>query len=164
MIYKKTIILVISVMPILAITGCRNNDTLPMEHSVTFTDDENYSISGITSGETFESGELVSFSVTSDSVFNTIESVSYNGEVITSNSDNYSFAMPDEDVTIEVRTSEVSEYDDSSDNLSWGKNVLSEISVAEDSSVTWEVEQELALDFGNAFEAYLGDVTCTIET
>lgn len=72
MIYKKTIILVLSVMPILAITGCRNNDTLPMEHSVTFTDDENYSISGITSGETFESGELVSFSVTSDSVFNTI--------------------------------------------------------------------------------------------
>lgn len=72
--------------------------------------------------------------------------------------------MPDEDVTIEVRTSEVSEYDDSSDNLSLGKNVLSEILVSEDSSVTWEVEQELALDFGNAFEAYLGDVTCTIET
>ncbi len=58
--------------------------------------------------------------------------------------------MPDEDVTIDVRTSEVSEYDDSSDNLSLGKNVLSEILVSEDSSVTWEVEQELALDFGKA--------------
>ncbi len=128
-----------------------------------FTDGENYSISGINSGETFESGELVSFSVTSDSVFNTIESVSYNGEVITSNGDNYSFAMSDEDVTIEVRTSEVGKYDEPSDNLSWDKNVLSEISVAEDSS-SWNAVQDLVLDFGDSSGNYLGNIKATIET
>ena len=58
MIYKKTIILVLSVMPILAITGCRNNDTLPMEHSVTFTDDENYSISDLLVVKHLKAGSL----------------------------------------------------------------------------------------------------------
>ena len=76
-------------------------------------------------------GDVIAFEVESSSVFYTVEQVTMNGEALTGGDFGYSFAMPEEDVEIEITMSPVGEYDDPDDHLSWGSNVTGEISLAD---------------------------------
>ena len=129
----------------------------PAIHNITYTENDNYSVIDLSAqGQT---GSNILFDVASESVFYEIGEVSYNGTPITKGSLGYSFTMPDEDVTIEIDLTPVTEYDDPDDYLSWGSSALDYISVAEDKTVSWDVTQEIPLSFDRAeFGSYNNNI------
>ena len=117
-------------------------------HSITYTENDNYRVIDLSS--TGQTGSNILFDVESESVFYEIGEVSYNGTAITKGSLGYQFTMPDEDVSIEIELTPVTEYDDPDDYLSWDSSVIDEISVASEEDKGYEYldcEQNLSLVF-----------------
>ena len=122
----------------------------PAMHSITYTENDNYRVIDLSAeGQT---GSDILFDVVSESVFYEIGEVSYNGTPIAKGSLGYKFTMPDEDVSIEIELTPVTEYDDPDDYLSWGGSVIDKISVAseEDKGYPRDCTQELPLNFDMA--------------
>ena len=120
----------------------------PAIHSITYTENDNYRV--IDLSNTGQTGSNILFDVESESVFYEIGEVSYNGTAITKGSLGYQFTMPDEDVSIEIELTPVTEYDDPDDYLSWDSSVIDEISVASEEDKGYEYldcEQNLSLVF-----------------
>ena len=132
------------------LTACGGDGGDPAIHSIACTESELYRV--IDLAETGQTGSTILFDVRSESVFYEIGEVSCNGTALTKESLGYKFTMPDEDVTIQVALTPVTEYDDPDDYLSWGGSVIDEISAAsaEDLEVSWDVTHELALSFDMA--------------
>lgn len=123
----------------------------PAIHSITYTENDNYRVIDLSS--TGQTGSNILFDVESESVFYEIGEVSYNGTAITKGSLGYQFTMPDEDVSIEIELTPVTEYDDPDDYLSWDSSVIDEISVASEEDKGYEYldcEQKLSLAFDMA--------------
>ena len=141
----------------LGLVACEGGADDPAIHNITYTENENYRVIDLSAeGQT---GSDILFDVVSESVFYEIGEVSYNGTPITKGSLGYKFTMPDEDVSIEVGLTPVTEYDDPDDYLSWDSSVIDEISAAEDKTVTWDVTQEIPLSFDMAeFGSYNSNV------
>ena len=127
------------------LSACGGRPGDPAMHSITCAENENYRV--IDLAEQGQTGSDILFDVESESVFYEIGEVSFNGTPITKGSLGYKFTMPDADVTIEIDLTPVTEYDDPDDYLSWGSGALDCISVAEDKTVSWDVEQEIPLSF-----------------
>ncbi len=132
----------------------------PAIHSITYTENDNYRV--IDLSNTGQTGSNILFDVESESVFYEIGEVSYNGTAITKGSLGYQFTMPDEDVSIEIELTPVTEYDDPDDYLSWSSTVIDEISVASEEDKGYEYldcEQNLSLVFDMAkFGSYNSNV------
>ena len=88
----------------------------PAIHSITYTENDNYRVIDLSNAG--QTGSNILFDVESESVFYEIGEVSYNGTAITKGSLGYQFTMPDEDVSIEIELTPVTEYDDPDDYLS----------------------------------------------
>ena len=117
-------------------------------HNITCAENDDYRVIDLSAKG--QAGSDILFDVVSESVFYEIGEVSYNGTPIEKGSLGYKFTMPDEDVTIEVRLTPVTEYDDPDDYLSWGSTVIDEISVASEEDMGYtalECTQELPLVF-----------------
>ena len=138
-----------------ALYGCGGKDNEPQTHNITYQTSENYTVTGLASAA--EAGELITFEVESSSVFYTIEKVTVNGEEISEGPSGYSFAMPDNDVDIEITAAFVGEYDDPDDHLAWGADVTGTIAVIEGG----DTETEIALEFPGA-SSYITDIDAKI--
>lgn len=125
-------VLLLAIVPGLASCG-EKGDEVPSAYSISCKAGDNYTVSGLESEA--EAGNEITFDVESNSVFYTVGSVTMNGAVLTEDFFGYSFTMPAEDVEIVVTMTEVGEYDDPDDHLSWGSTVTGEISLAEGSEV-----------------------------
>ena len=130
-------------------------------HSITYVENANYTISNLSSEG--QEGSNILFDVTSNSVFYEIGNVYYNGIEADKVSFGYEFIMPDEDVVITVDLTQILEYDSELDYLSWGDSVIDEISVAEDKTVSWDVETALPLVFEpSEFGSYNTEINATL--
>lgn len=130
-------------------------------HSITYVENANYTISNLSS--VGQEGSNILFDVTSNSVFYEIGNVYYNGIEAEKVSFGYEFIMPDEDVVITVDLTQILEYDSELDYLSWGDSVIDEISVAEDKTVSWDVETPLPLVFDmSEFGSYNTEINATL--
>ncbi len=130
-------------------------------HSITYVENANYTISNLSS--VGQEGSNILFDVTSNSVFYEIGNVYYNGIEAEKVSFGYEFIMPDEDVVITVDLTQILEYDSELDYLSWGDSVIDEISVAEDKTVSWDVETALPLVFDmSEFGSYNTEINATL--
>ena len=142
---------VLALTATIGLTACGGGSDDPAMHSITYTENDNYRVIDLSAeGQT---GSDILFDVLSESVFYEIGEVSYNGTPITKGSLGYKFTMPDEDVLIEIDLTPVTEYDDPDDYLSWGSNVIDEISVASEEDMGYtslECTQKLSLVFDMA--------------
>ena len=142
---------VLALTATIGLTACGGGSDDPAMHSITYTENDNYRVIDLSAeGQT---GSDILFDVVSESVFYEIGEVSYNGTPITKGSLGYKFTMPDEDVLIEIDLTPVTEYDDPDDYLSWGSNVIDEISVASEEDMGYtslECTQKLPLVFDMA--------------
>ncbi|MBO8426339.1 MAG: hypothetical protein IAC61_03345 [Firmicutes bacterium] len=130
-------------------------------HSITYVENANYTISNLSSEG--QEGSNILFDVTSNSVFYEIGNVYYNGIEAEKVSFGYEFIMPDEDVVITVDLTQILEYDSELDYLSWGDSVIDKISVAEDKTVSWDVETALPLVFDmSEFGSYNTEINATL--
>ncbi len=152
---------VLALTATVGLTACGGNGSDdPAMHSITYTENDNYRVIDLSS--TGQTGSNILFDVESESVFYEIGEVSYNGTAITKGSLGYQFTMPDEDVSIEIELTPVTEYDDPDDYLSWDSSVIDEISVASEEDKGYEYldcEQKLSLAFDMAkFGSYNSNV------
>lgn len=146
---KKFCLIMAGVLAVAAIglTAC-GAPADPAVHNITCAENDDYRVIDLSAKG--QAGSDILFDVVSESVFYEIGEVSYNGTPIEKGSLGYKFTMPDEDVTIEVRLTPVTEYDDPDDYLSWGSTVIDEISVASEEDMGYtalECTQELPLVF-----------------
>lgn len=136
--------------------GDEGNDN-PSIYKITYEENENYEMIDLASQG--QEGSNILFDVKSTSVFYEIENVTYNGTKITKGSLGYEFVMPAEDVEIKVELDPITEYDPD-DYLSWGTDVIDEISMASEEDKGYEhleCVQNLTLDFDMAeFGQYNG--------
>ncbi len=166
---KKSKIILTSFLTMLAIiflVACSNDSggNTPKSYSITASEGSNYKLENLP--EEALAGESVSFSVESTSVFYEVASVNANDETLSPNGRLYTFMMPEEDVAITVTMSEVSEYDNPDDKLSWARNISKVISAAsaEDKTVSWDVSQNLNFNFGISSSNYVTSINATIES
>lgn len=158
---------VLSFISCLYLTSCGGTESVEAnkEYAITYQKSEHYVISNLP--EKAKEGDLINFRVESTSVFYTIEGVSANGENVSFSGGNYSFLMPANDVAINVLLSDIAEFDNPDDNLSWPSSTPTTISVAsdEDKNTSWDVTQDLALDFGKiSSNSMITSIDETIET
>lgn len=156
---------VLALTATVGLTACGGGSDDPAMHSITYTESDNYRVIDLSAeGQT---GSDILFDVVSESVFCEIGEVSYNGTPITKGSLGYKFTMPDEDVSIEIELTPVTEYDDPDDYLSWGSGVIDEISAAsdEDKGYSWDCTQDLPLSFDMAeFGSYNTEVDAEFDS
>ena len=128
----------------------------PTIYKISYDENANYEIIDLASQG--QEGSNIFFDVESKSVFYEIGEVTYNGTSINKGSLGYEFIMPGKDVKIEVELTPITEYDDPDDYLSWGENVIDEISMASEEDKGYEFldcDQELTLNFNmNEFGSY----------
>ena len=120
----------------------------PTIYKISYDKNANYEIINLASQG--QEGSNILFDVESKSVFYEIGEVTYNGTSINKGSLGYEFIMPGKDVKIEVELTSITEYDDPDDYLSWGRNVIDEISMASEEDKGYEFldcDQELTLNF-----------------
>lgn len=166
----KKSLLKIGILPLIScfyLSSCGDEvvDETGEEYTITYKESDYYKISDLPSKA--KEGDEVDFKVESTSVFYTIESVLANGEKVSESGPGYSFTMPKEDVTITITLSDIEEYDDATDNLSWPQSTSTTISTASDSdkNVSWDVTQDLNLSFGKISSSnYITSITDTIKS
>ena len=166
----KKSLLKIGILPLiscfyLSSCGAEVVDETGEEYTITYKESDYYKISDLPSKA--KEGDEVDFKVESTSVFYTIESVLANGEKVSESGPGYIFTMPKEDVTITITLSDIEEYDDANDNLSWPASTPTTISTASDSdkNVSWDVTQDLNLGFNNISSSnYITSIKDTIES
>ena len=134
----------------------------PTIYKISYDENANYEIIDLASQG--QEGSNILFDVESKSVFYEIGEVTYNGTSINKGSLGYEFVMPGKEVKIEVELTPITEYDDPDDYLSWGDNVIDEISMASEEDKGYEsldCDQELTLNFNMA---EFGSYNSVVET
>lgn len=119
-----TLVALSLITPLLSACGEDGNDD-PKTYQIHVETSEVYEIYNIQ--KTAHEGETVFFDVRSTSVFYDVNKVYANEDEVKLGSLGYSFVMPNEDVYLKATTSEVGEYDDLDDHLSWGDSVNGKI-------------------------------------
>ena len=119
-----TLVALSLILPLLSACGEDGNDD-PKTYQIPVETSEVYEIYNIQ--KTAHEGETVFFDVRSTSVFYNVDKVYANEDEVKLGSLGYSFVMPSEDVYLKATTSEVGEYDDLDDHLSWGDSVNGKI-------------------------------------
>lgn len=134
--------------------GSNSNDP----YSISYESNSNYQVSDLVSEA--KTGEVVDFKVEVTNIFYEITKVSANSQVLFPSNGNYTFTMPSEDVTIKIELGKVSESE--TGNVSFSKTTPSTISLAEDKTVSYFVEQDLVVQFSEAASPYITNVTSEI--
>ena len=124
------------------------------EFTIAYNADSKYVVENLK--EKAKSGELIEFSVKSTSLFYTITEVKINDETLDANIEEYSFTMPNENVDIEIKTTEVAES--ANDNIDFSADTPTTISKAEEGSTELSIQQELVIEFNDEVSRYITEV------
>lgn len=155
----------VSFLGVLSITSC-NNEIVESKnkYSISYESSEYFTISNLPS-EAYE-GDTVYFDLSIDSLFFEIDTVMANSIEVNKTNLGWNFLMPSEDVTITVNLSQVGEYDDENDKLSWPTNTPTIISMAsdDDKDSTLDITQDLGLGFGISSSNYVTSIKETIHS
>ncbi len=142
-----TLIGLVGMLSVIGLSSCGEENTDPMIYNITYDENENYRITGLSA--TGQEGSTILFSVHCDSVFYEIGDVTYNGKATEVTDLGYKFIMPSEDVKVEIDLVPITEYDNPNDNLSWASDVDGNIVIPDDIEDNQYATQRINLNFDN---------------